>query len=71
MNQQEGKILWLDACETTMGVDSDGDAVLSRTRFGTAATALGLSTWPGNPEKQEKIASFLRDWADAIEGGKR
>lgn len=58
--------LWDEATQTVIGVDSGGTHCRNASRFGCMTYALGLDQ-KNKRERWKNVASFLREWADALE----
>jgi len=63
MKHQTAVRIWVHACEQE---DGDGETTNS-TFLGGVATERGLETSNLKQKEKKDIASFLREWADAIE----
>lgn len=64
--------LWNTGCQELVGVDRDGNEYVRETAFGAVAFQAGLKlallAYETDPEigERQKVADFLRDWADAL-----
>ena len=69
MTQNEAGQLWFHSCMKEFGVDENGCESLEPTVLGGAALGRSIPiNYATTVINKSKVAAFLREWADAIEG---